>query len=58
MVAQVRPPPSDPANNAFLRVMVWGLIVRSTMLESISIVYRRAEICRASAAALFDDLGT
>ena len=33
IVAHVRPPPSLPANSAFLRVMVWGLIARSTMLE-------------------------
>jgi hypothetical protein len=32
IVAQVRPPPSDPAKNAFLRVMVCGRIVRSTVL--------------------------
>ncbi len=36
MVAQVRPPPAEPAKSAFFRVMVWGLMARSTMLESIS----------------------
>ena len=36
MVAQVRPPPSEPANRLFFLVMVWGLIARSTMLESSS----------------------
>ena len=35
MVAHVRPPPSDPAKRLFLRVMVWGLMARSTVLESI-----------------------
>ena len=35
-VAQVRPPPADPANNAFFRVIVCGRMARSTMLESIS----------------------
>lgn len=35
-VAQVRPPPSLPANRLFFLVIVWGLIARSTMLESIS----------------------
>jgi hypothetical protein len=36
MVAQVRPPPAEPAKSAFFLVMVWGLIARSTVLESIS----------------------
>lgn len=36
MVAQVLPPPSEPANRAFLRVMVCGRMARSTVLESIS----------------------
>lgn len=36
MVAHVRPPPSDPANREFLRVMVCGRMVRSTVLLSMS----------------------
>src|SRR5258705_8818554 len=35
-IAQVRPPPADPASNAFFRVIVCGRMARSTMLESIS----------------------
>src|SRR6478752_3496432 len=37
MVAHVLPPPSIPAKSAFFRVIVWGLMARSKMLESISI---------------------
>lgn len=36
MVAHVLPPPSEPANRLFFLVMVWGLIARSTILESSS----------------------
>jgi hypothetical protein len=36
IVAHVSPPASDPANSAFLRVMVCGRIARSTLLLSIS----------------------
>ena len=49
MVAHVRPPPSDPAKRLFLRVMARGLIVRSTILESISTspsVRKRSKISR------------
>ena len=38
IVAHVRPPPSLPAKIAFFLTMVWGLIARSTVLESISIL--------------------
>src|SRR3954467_10391205 len=37
MTAQLSPPPSEPANNAFLRFRASGRIDRSTVLESISI---------------------
>ena len=57
MVAHVRPPPSDPVKRLFLRVMVWGLMARSTMLESSSIrpsVRKRSKVSRrAMAASLF-----
>ena len=36
IVAQVLPPPSLPANRLFFLVIAWGLIARSTMLESSS----------------------
>jgi hypothetical protein len=36
MTAQCSPPPSEPANNAFLRLSAIGRIERSTMLLSIS----------------------
>lgn len=36
MVAQLLPPPSLPAKSEFFLVMAWGLIARSTMLESSS----------------------
>ena len=55
MVAHVRPPPSDPAKRLFLRVMVWGLMARSTMLESSSIkpsVRKRSKISRRAMAYL------
>jgi hypothetical protein len=35
MVAHVLPPPSLPAKSAFFRVIVWGLMARSTMLECV-----------------------
>ena len=38
MVAQCSAPASEPANSAFLRLRAIGLIDRSTMLESISIL--------------------
>ena len=51
-VAHVRPPPSLPANRLFFLVIVWGLIARSTMLESISIrpskISERPSILRAN----------
>jgi hypothetical protein len=58
MVAHVRPPPSDPANRLFLRVMVWGLMARSTMLHPSSIrpsVRKRSKISRRAMAS--DGLG-
>ena len=36
MTAQCSPPPSEPANRAFLRLSAIGRIARSTTLESIS----------------------
>jgi hypothetical protein len=36
MVAHARPPPSDPAKRLFILVIAWGLMSRSTVLESIS----------------------
>src|ERR1700726_1974449 len=35
-MAQWRASPSDPTNNAFFRVRVWGLMARSTTFVSIS----------------------
>jgi hypothetical protein len=35
-IAQFSAPPSEPAKSAFLRLSAMGRIVRSTMLESIS----------------------
>ena len=62
MVAQVLPPPSLPANRLFFLVIAWGLIARSTMLESISTrpsVRKRSKMSRRemayrSASASFD----
>ncbi len=48
-VAYVRPPPSLPANRLFFLVIVWGLIVRSTIWESISI---RPSVRKRSSARL------
>lgn len=53
MVAQVLPPPSLPAKSEFLRVIAWGLIARSTMLESISTrpsVRKRSKMSRREMA--------
>src|SRR4051794_75557 len=36
MTAQCSPPPSEPANRAFLRLSAIGRMARSTTLESIS----------------------
>lgn len=47
-VAQVRPPSWLPANRLFFLVIVWGLIARSTMLESISI---RPSVRKCSSAS-------
>ncbi len=35
MVAQVRPPPSEPAKSAFFLTMAWSLMARSPTFESI-----------------------
>ena len=48
-VAHVRPPPSLPANRLFFLVIVWGLIARSTIWESISI---RPSVRKRSSARL------
>ena len=53
MVAQVRPPPSLPANRLFFLVIAWGLIARSTMLESSSMrpsVRKRSKMSRREMA--------
>ena len=53
MIAHVRPPPSGPAKRLFLRVMVCGLMARSTMLESSSIrpsVRKRSKMSRRAMA--------
>lgn len=53
MVAQVRPPPSLPANRLFFLVIAWGLIARSTMLESSSMrpsVRKRSKMFRREMA--------
>lgn len=34
IVAHVRPPPSEPANSTFLRVIVWGRMARSSVIRA------------------------
>lgn len=53
MGAHVGPPPSVAANRLFFVVMVWGLMARSTMMESRSIrpsVGNRSKISRRTMA--------